>query len=151
MIIIIAQYLQSGSKDNTVDRNYYRMPITLKTLIQKMAKLFVKRHLHTNGDGDAFKGLEIFFHKAHFLKSHTFDDFTRIKFIDKRLIIIVSLKILSIIFLIRCVLNILWPTSYIRNLTCNAYHYLGDPTLINLVFLSSVITANLIFGGCISV
>ena len=98
------------------------------------------------GEQHMFGELEKFIDKSHILKANSFDDFTRIKFDEKRFLLIIVMKILSFIFFIRCILNIVWPTAYIRDLTCNAYHYLGDPVLINLVFLGGVTTVNILIG-----
>ena len=73
-------------------------------------------------------------------------EFSQIRFTKKRLAIIIFLKILCIFLGIRCVLNILWPTPYIRDLTCNSYHYLGNQVLINMVFLGGAVSADLTLG-----
>ena len=58
----------------------------------------------------------------------------------KRATIILIMKLCSLIYLIRC---ILWPTPFIKYWTCNAYHYLGNPIVVNLAMFAATISANI--------
>ena len=75
-----------------------------------------------------------------------FDDQINSKFDVKRFTIICTMKLCSLIFLIRCVL---WPTPLIKYWTCNAYHYLGNAFMINLAMCCATLSANFGNGLCI--
>ena len=63
-----------------------------------------------------------------------------------RMIKISTLKFLSLLFLIRCWINILFPNEFTQNLTCNGYHYLGNSVMINLGYSAGVWSGTLMLG-----
>ena len=64
-----------------------------------------------------------------------------------RVIKITALKLLALVFSLRCIVNILWPTDYMRDLTCNGYHYLGDSVLANMGFLGGSLPGSLMLAA----
>ena len=53
----------------------------------------------------------------------------------RRLLFLLSMKVCAIFIMTKSIVYIVRPTSYIRDLTCNGYHYIGDPFLINLLVI----------------
>ena len=98
---------------------------------------------------NVFRKFEILFSKYYWFSIYTdFDGFElgQLKKRKARLFGIIVLKLCSIILAMRCIVNVIWPNPYVRDLTCNAFHYLGNTTLINLAFASGSISGNLIIG-----
>ena len=87
----------------------------------------------------------------HFLSKSLFFYTTNLDEIGKqdnrRLCMLASLKVCSLIIMMRSIASLLWPTPYIRHLTCNGFHYLGNPYLINMGVISSTIFDSLSHGG----
>ena len=63
-----------------------------------------------------------------------------------RLIKITMIKICSLAFAIRSFVSILWPTEYIRGLTCNGFDYLGSSILFDMPFLAGTLSGSLLLG-----
>ena len=66
---------------------------------------------------------------------------------EKRLFYLYLIKVCSIVSTIRFLVNIMWPTPYVRDLTCTGFHYLGDPKLINISFVICGLAGNLGHGA----
>src|SRR4051812_20878786 len=49
-----------------------------------------------------------------------------------RFLVIMTCKLMTWIFCVRCFVNIMWPSTYIRDITCNGYELLGSSSLVNL-------------------
>ena len=56
------------------------------------------------------------------------------------------IKISCMLMTLRCFVNIFFPTEFIKNITCNAYHYLGNSALINLGLFTAGLATPLILG-----
>lgn len=64
----------------------------------------------------------------------------------KRILILLLLKMCTLLFTLRCIVNILWPTPLIRDITCNAFHYLGNSVLVNIALAAGAFSGNLCAG-----
>ena len=109
-------------------------------------KLSKRVHITGMEERRIFTQFEKFLAFSYYSIPKDFEFYNKNKISTWRFFIISIIKVLSILLGIRSLLNILWPTPYIRDLTCNAYHYLGSQVMINLVFLGGVISANMILA-----
>lgn len=82
---------------------------------------------------------------------NNFDQIDKIVFKDSKTLIkfskIIFLKFICLLFSIRCIVNIFWSNEYTRQLTCDGYHYLGNPVMINLGLLTGAVSANVIIAS----
>ena len=78
------------------------------------------------------------------------DDTGKIKFNLKnpRIILILIIKSSSLLFDLKFVLNLIWPSSFTSQLTCDTFHYLGNDQLLNLspgLFFSMINIGSTVF------
>ena len=97
-----------------------------------------------------FARYESFFKRTLYSMSTTFDDFIKIDLKNKknstRFTRITILKIMSFVFVLRSAINVLYPTEFVKFITCNGFHYLGDHLLINMAVLAGSLTGSLVLG-----
>ena len=93
-----------------------------------------------------FSRYEKFLASIYYSITTSFDEVDEVNFDtrkkSKRLIKILLIKFCSFILGIRYLAYVLWPTPYIRDLTCNGFHYMGNARMISLAFLCGVLSAN---------
>ena len=94
-----------------------------------------------------FTRLEMFLHSIYYSTTTDFDTVRKLDWQDwrqvKRFLKILVIKFSTLLIAIRCLVSIIWPTAYVRDLTCNGYHYLGNPFLVNLAFLCGAFSGTL--------
>ena len=97
-----------------------------------------------------FTRLEKFLRSIYYSTTTDFDSVRKIDWKDrsqvKRLMKILVFKLCTLLISIRSLVSIIWPTPYIRDLTCNGYHYLGNPFLANMAFLGGTFSGTLTLG-----
>ena len=109
---------------------------------------FKKSHRVLSNDDKTFVKFEKTLSRLFFFYTTKFSEYDQVNFKKNkiRMVVLVLVKVASTILLIRCILNVLWPSKQIRDLTCNAYHYLADPFLMNLTFFAGSLTGNMGIG-----
>ena len=111
---------------------------------------FFKYSVTSAEEGRIFSRYEKFLTSINYTITSDFDQIGKINFDiwrnKKKLYKVLVIKLFALLFGIRCLVNILCPTPYIRNLTCNGYHYLGNSKMINLVFLCGYLAGNIMLA-----
>ena len=102
--------------------------------LKSMKTQLRRRSITENEQEQIFKRYEKFLASTYYSIAKDFNNIepaqlNNLKTIS-RLVKILIIKFLSLLFAIRCIVNIFWPTEYIRNLTCNGFHYFGNSVLI---------------------
>ena len=120
-----------------------------KILLEKNT-LFKSEMVTDRDERRIFARYEKFFVQHLYSTATSFDECDKVNFNDpmklKRFSKMFVLEILTLLFALRCIVNILYPTEYIRDLTCNGYHYFGNQLTINLGLLAGCITGSLMLG-----
>ena len=112
-------------------------------------RILISNSLTTSEEKTVFKTYEKVLQKYFWFGVHTdFEDYDQAGFTNKRskFIKLLILKIGNFLFALRCLLNILWSTPYVRDLTCDAFHYLGNQVHINIACLGGCLVTDIIVG-----
>ena len=96
-----------------------------------------------------FTKIEYFMSRTNFLISTTFDDYYNRRLSKNKIISVFIFRFIAFFGAIRFLLYPLFRTPYIRDLTCNATHYMGNPILISFVMFCSCIDMDILVGTSI--
>ena len=115
-----------------------------------MGRFKVENSISKTVQDKIFSRYEKFLAQSIYSTSANFDQVTKGDTGKRsRVIKIILVKILTICFGLRCIPNVFWPNSpLIQQITCNAFHYLGNSSMINLGLLGGMISGTLILGPC---
>ena len=102
-------------------------------------------NLTPNEEKKIISKYEKFLSNSLFFYTTNFDEIGKKN--NRRLLILVILKVCPFLHMARSVVHLLWPTPFVTDLTCNAYHYLGNPVVLDNGESVAMLSCNLSHGA----
>ena len=88
---------------------------------------------------------EHFLSKSLFFYTTNFDEIGKQN--NRRLCMLAFIKVCALIVMMRSIASLLWPTPFVRDLTCNGFHYLGNPFIVNVGVIAITLLGSFGHGG----
>ena len=117
----------------------------LKVIVSLIIGQIKLGYLTSNEEKRIISKYEHFLSKSLFFYTTNFDEIGKQN--NGRLCRLAFLKVCSLICTMRSIASLLWPTPYVRDLTCNGFHYLGNPILLNLGIILGTILGSFGHGA----
>ena len=117
----------------------------LKVILSLIIGQIKLGYLTPNEEKRIMSKYEHFLSKSLFFYTTNFDEIGKQD--NRRLCMMASLKVCSLIIMMRSIASFLWPTPYVRDLTCNGFHYLGNPLILNIGVIAVTLLGSFGHGG----